>query len=44
MLATPAQQLESIYKVLALDTDARLLASEIVKQRRQKGSPIRAIS
>ena len=44
MSATPAGHLESIQKVLALDTEARLLASEIVKQRRQKGSPIRAIS
>ncbi len=42
--ATPAQHLESIQKVLALDTEARLLAREIVKKRRQKGSPIRAIS
>jgi 1-deoxy-D-xylulose-5-phosphate reductoisomerase len=44
MIATPAQHLESIQEVLALDTEARLLAREIVKQRRQKGSPIRAIS
>jgi 1-deoxy-D-xylulose-5-phosphate reductoisomerase len=44
MLATPAQQLESIKKVLALDTEARLLAQEVVKERRRKGSPIRAIS
>jgi 1-deoxy-D-xylulose-5-phosphate reductoisomerase len=44
MAATPAGDLESIHKVLALDTEARLLAREIVKQRRQKGSPIRAIS
>ena len=44
MLATPAQQLESIKKVLALDTEARLLAREVVKERRRKGSPIRAIS
>src|SRR5450755_3052886 len=44
MAATPARHLESIQKVLALDTEARLLAREIVKQRRQKGSPIRAIS
>jgi 1-deoxy-D-xylulose-5-phosphate reductoisomerase len=43
MTATPAGHLESIQKVLALDTEARLLASEMVKQRRQKGSPIRAI-
>src|SRR6202142_1285185 len=44
MAATPARHLESIQKVLALDTEARLLAREIVKQRRQTGSPIRAIS
>jgi 1-deoxy-D-xylulose-5-phosphate reductoisomerase len=44
MTATPAAHLESIHKVLVLDTEARLLASEMVEQRRQKGSPIRAIS
>ena len=44
MAATPAGDLESIQKVLTLDTEARLLAKEIVKQRRQKQSPIRAIS
>jgi 1-deoxy-D-xylulose-5-phosphate reductoisomerase len=44
MLASPTGHLESIHKVLALDTEARLLAREIVTQRRQKGSPIRAIS
>jgi len=44
MIATPAGHLESIQKVLTLDTEARLLAREIVKQRRRKGSPIRAIS
>jgi 1-deoxy-D-xylulose-5-phosphate reductoisomerase len=44
LAATPAQHLESIHKVLMLDTEARLLAREIVKQRRRKGSPIRAIS
>ncbi len=44
MTATPAGHLESIEGILALDTEARLLASGIVKQRRQKGSPIRAIS
>jgi 1-deoxy-D-xylulose-5-phosphate reductoisomerase len=43
MLATPTADLESIYKVLALDTEARLLAREIVKQHRQEGSPMRAI-
>jgi 1-deoxy-D-xylulose-5-phosphate reductoisomerase len=42
--ATPAGHLESIHKVLSLDTAARLLAREIVKQRSRKGSPIRAIS
>src|SRR5271169_5613768 len=44
MAATPGAHLESIDKVLALDTEARLLASEKVKQYSQKGSPIRAIS
>jgi 1-deoxy-D-xylulose-5-phosphate reductoisomerase len=43
MAATPAGHLESIHTVLALDTEARLLASEMVKQC-QKESPIRAIS
>src|SRR5271157_3973367 len=42
--ATPAGHLESIQKVLTLDTEARLLATEMVKQRRRKGSPVRAIS
>jgi 1-deoxy-D-xylulose-5-phosphate reductoisomerase len=42
--ATPAAHLESIQEVLALDTQARLLTSEIVKQRSRKGLPIRAIS
>ncbi|MFY9646140.1 MAG: 1-deoxy-D-xylulose-5-phosphate reductoisomerase [Terriglobales bacterium] len=44
MTATPAQELESINRVLALDTEARLLATEMVNERRRKGSPIRAIS
>jgi 1-deoxy-D-xylulose-5-phosphate reductoisomerase len=44
MAATPARHLESIYEVLAQDTEARLLASEITKQHTRKGSPIRAIS
>ena len=44
MTATPAAHLESIHEVLVLDTEARLLASEMVEQRRQKGSPIRTIS
>jgi len=44
MAATPAAHLESIKKVLALDTEARLLAREMVKPRRRKGSPIGAIS
>src|SRR6266478_4438872 len=42
--ATPAGHLESIQRVLSLDTEARLLAREIVHQCRRKGSPIRAIS
>jgi 1-deoxy-D-xylulose-5-phosphate reductoisomerase len=44
MSATPTGHLESIQKVLVLDTEARLLAREIVRQYRRKGSPIRAIS
>jgi 1-deoxy-D-xylulose-5-phosphate reductoisomerase len=43
MAATPAGHLESIKKVLALDTEARLLARKVA-QRRRKGSPIGAIS
>jgi 1-deoxy-D-xylulose-5-phosphate reductoisomerase len=44
MDATPAAHLESIQQVLALDTEARVLAREKVKERTRKGSPIRAIS
>jgi len=44
MAATPAGHLESIRKVLTLDTEARLLAREMVKPRRRKRSPIGAIS
>ena len=44
MIATPAGHLESIQRVLVMDTEARLFAREMVKQRRRKGSPIRAIS
>jgi len=44
MAATPAGHLESIQKVLTLDTEARLLAAEMVKKHRQRQSPIRAIS
>ena len=43
MAATPAGHLESIQKVLALDTEARLLATEVA-QRHRKGSSIGAIS
>src|ERR1700674_1693958 len=42
--ATESGKLESIAKVLEADTEARLLAREIVHQCRRKGSPIRAIS
>ncbi len=46
MAATPAAHLESIQKVLALDTEARLLAGEIaqrkVHQHSPKGSPVGA--
>ena len=44
MAATPAGHLESIQKVLTLDTEARLLAREMVKPRRRKRLPIGAIS
>src|SRR5271157_2106278 len=44
MAVTPAAHLESIQKVLTLDTEARLLAREMVKPRRRKRSPIGAIS
>jgi 1-deoxy-D-xylulose-5-phosphate reductoisomerase len=44
MAATPAGHLESIQEVLASDTEARRLATEMVKRRSQTGSPIRAIS
>jgi 1-deoxy-D-xylulose-5-phosphate reductoisomerase len=42
MAVAPAGHLESIQKVLTLDTEARLLASAMVKRRRRKGSPIRS--
>ena len=41
--ATPPRNLESIQEVLAFDTEARLMASKIVKRRSRSGSPIRAI-
>src|SRR6202522_885443 len=45
MAATPARGLESIVNVLLLDTEARLLARDIVQKRaeqhRRKGQPIR---
>jgi len=44
MSATPRAHLESIQEVLTSDREARLLTSEIVKQRNRKGLPIRAIS
>ena len=44
MSATPRGDLESIKEVLKLDTGARQLASEKVKSRSRKVSPIRAIS
>jgi len=44
MTATPTVNLESIQEVLASDTEARRLASEIVKMRSRSASPIRAIS
>ncbi len=42
--ATSTANLESIQEVLAIDTEARRVALEAVKQRCQTGSPIRAIS
>ena len=44
LTATPPADLESIKEVLDSDTEARRLASEIVRQHRRAGSPIRAIS
>lgn len=44
LTATPASNLASIKEVLASDSDARRLASEMVKQRSRSVSPIRAIS
>ena len=44
MSATPSGDLESIKEVLNLDLEARQLASEKVKSRSRKVSPIRAIS
>jgi 1-deoxy-D-xylulose-5-phosphate reductoisomerase len=44
MSATPAAHLESIQEVLASDTEARCLTTEIVKQRNRKGLHVRAIS
>jgi len=41
--ATPAAHLESIQEVLASDSEARLLAREMVKRRHRAASPIRAI-
>jgi len=43
MAATPGGHLESIQKVLTLDTEARFLARKMVKQHSRKPSPIRAI-
>jgi 1-deoxy-D-xylulose-5-phosphate reductoisomerase len=44
LTATPAANLASIKEVLASDSGARRLASEMVKQRSRSASPIRAIS
>jgi len=43
MAATPAGNLESINKVLALDAGARQLAEDMVKQKKRPASPVRAI-
>ena len=42
--ATPAAQLESIQEVLASDTEARRVTSEIVRGHTRKTLPVRAIS
>ncbi len=42
--ATPIANLESIKEVLDSDSEARRLASDMVKQRSRSASPIRAIS
>ncbi len=44
MSATPAGHLESIQQVLALDSEARVLAREMVKPRRRKCSPLGVVS
>jgi len=44
LTATPAANLASIKEVLTSDSNARRLASEVVKQRSRSASPIRAIS
>jgi len=43
MSATQVGSLESIYKVLVLDAEARQLAEDMVKQRGRSASPVRAI-
>jgi 1-deoxy-D-xylulose-5-phosphate reductoisomerase len=43
MTATPVGRLESIHTVLTLDTEARQLAENMVKQRSRSASPVRAI-
>jgi len=44
MSATPAGHLESIQQVLALDSEARVLAKEMAKPRRRKCSPLGVVS
>jgi 1-deoxy-D-xylulose-5-phosphate reductoisomerase len=43
MTATPAGRLESIKEVLARDSEARRLAQDMVNQRTNSYSPVRAI-
>ena len=43
MSATQVGSLESIYKVLVLDAEARQLANDMVRQRSRSVSPVRAI-
>jgi 1-deoxy-D-xylulose-5-phosphate reductoisomerase len=43
MATTPVGRLESIQTVLALDSEARQLAENMVKQSSRSASPLRAI-
>jgi len=43
MAATPAEELESIKRVLAIDREARRMAEEVARKRSRSASPVRAI-